>query len=527
MGALNRTVVAPLSSAIITVMVAGLVVAAVDKVDRNGVKEGTARLEATGLVEVSVGGAPFVKASHGRTLGARDQVRVIDGSAVLQLPHNSKVELRSGSALTVNGSAEPELGLDDGDLLVDTGQGDTVGIDGGTSVISVAGSAKLRRGVSLAAGVYEGTARFQRNDQGLTVPQYRQAAVVGTGILPAAPEPLSLSASDEWDRRELGPVMALDEQLTLYARSFEADAPASPAPDFYKGLSAPVADLPLTPELLGGRAPGENLIGFTLVGLTQGDFLTRFQQVFGFRSQGASWGLVAADRNVNATPILNDLEEALGKLHPEGSPGDLAAAPTGRARNVTINGSLLGGLLGGSTNTGSGSGSGAGASGTGGSGANGTGTGGTGGAGGTGGTGGGTGGTGGSGGGSGGSGGGGGGKQKLIDVPPTGTFLDPVLDPVLNPVEDLLSGLLGGILGQGTPSTGTGSTSSTPTTQPSGLLPALQPTTSITGGTGTSATTTTTTRPASTPSSTTTTTVSTGLLGGVVGGLTKTVGGLL
>jgi hypothetical protein len=312
MGTLNRTVIAPLSSAIITVMVAGLVVAAVDNVDHSSVKEGTARLEATGLVEVSVSGAPFVRASHGRTLGARDQVRVIDGSAILQLPHNSKIELRSGSAVTINGAAEPEIGLNDGDLLVDTGRGDTLSVDGGTSLIAVAGSAKLRRGVSLAAGVYDGTARFQHNDQGLTIPQYRQAAVVGTGIMPQAPEPLSLSASDEWDRRELGPVMALDEQLTLFAHSFEADAPASPAPEFYKDISPAVAQLPITPDLLGGRAPGENLIGFTLVGLDKGDFLARFQQVFGFRSQGASWGLVAADRNINATPVLNDLEEALG-----------------------------------------------------------------------------------------------------------------------------------------------------------------------------------------------------------------------
>src|SRR5438874_6879332 len=255
MGALNRTVIAPLSSAIITVMVAGLVVAAVDNVDRQNVKKGTARLEATGVVEVSVSGAPFVRVSHGRTLVARDQVRVIDGSAVLDLPNNSKVELRSGSAITVNGAVEPELGLNDGDLLVDTGRGDTITVDGGTSLIAVAGSAKLRRGVSLAAGVYEGTARLQRNEQGLTIPQYRQAAVVGTGILPQAPEPLSLSASDEWDRRELGPVMALDEQLMLFARSFEADAPASPAPEFYKDISPAVADLPLTSALVGGRAP--------------------------------------------------------------------------------------------------------------------------------------------------------------------------------------------------------------------------------------------------------------------------------
>ncbi|HTC80525.1 MAG TPA: hypothetical protein VK848_03245, partial [Acidimicrobiia bacterium] len=342
MGALNRTVVAPLSSAIITVMVAGLVVAGVDNVDRNKVKEGTARLDSSGLVEVSIGGSPFVRASHGRTLGAKDQVRVVDGQAVLALPHNSKVELRAGSALTVNGAAEPEISLDAGDLLVETGRGDTVTVDGGTSLVAVAGSAKLRRGVPPAAGVYEGTARLQRNEQGLTIPQYRQAAVVGTGILPPVPGPLSLSPTDESDRRMLGPVMALDEQLTLFAHSFEAEAPASPGADFYKSISPTVASLPITPDLLGGRAPGENLIGLTLVGLdTKGDFLDRFQRIFGFRAQGASWGLVAADRAINPNPVLTDLEEAMGKLAPSTTPGGELAAPPSRGRTINIGGRIF------------------------------------------------------------------------------------------------------------------------------------------------------------------------------------------
>jgi hypothetical protein len=558
MGSLNRTVIAPLSSAIITVMVAGVVVAGVDRVDRSQVKEGTARLEASGLVEVSVGGAPFIKASHGRTLGAKDQVRVVDGSAVLDLPHSSKVELRSGSQVTVNGTTTPEVSLDQGDLLVEAGQGDTVSVDGGVSLVSVAGDAKLRRGVSLAAGVYEGTARLQRNEQGLSIPQYRQAAVVGTGIMPQAPEPLSLSPTDEWDRRLLGPVMALDEQLTLFAHTFEASAPASPDPDFYKAISPTVAALPITPQLIGGRAPGENLIGLTLVGLdSKGTFVDRFQQVFGFRAQGASWGLVAADQAINANPVLGDLESALGKLAPSATPGgsSLAAGPGGSSRSINI-GDLLG----------------SGAPSTGTTGAKGTGTptstgmpGGSGGAtvpGGAGGSGG-SGGTGGSGGsGSGGNGGSGGGKQKLINIPPTGTFLDPILSPILNPVEDLLSGLLGGLLGQGTPATGT--TPTTPATRPATVpatVPATTPATGTTSGTtgsgttgsgstgstsgstsgsgsgsvstGTGGTTATgsgagtTSVGGSSGSPTSTTTTSPGLLGGILGGLTKTVGGLL
>jgi hypothetical protein len=549
-GSLNRSVIAPLSSAIITVLIAGLVVAGIDSVDRNKVEPGTARLEPNGIVEIAVGGTPFVRASHGRTLRARDQVRVIDGRAVLELP-KSKVELRAGSLLTINGDVQPAVTLDDGDLLVEAGRGDTVIVDGGNATVAVAGSAKLRRGVSLAAGVYEGTARLARNDEGLTIPQYRQAAVVGTGILPPAAEPLNLAASDEWDRRMAGSIMALDEQLTLITQAFEADAPAGAGPDQFKAWMPKGAALPITPELLAGRAVGENLIGLTLVALDKGDFNARVASIFGFRTQGASWGLVAADRAINPNPVIEDLEFALGKLHPEGLPGDIAAPSFGGGRRINIGGGLfpIGGVNGGGNASADGSATG------------GTGTGGSGGTGGTGGTGGG-GGTPGSGGGSPGGGGtpGGGGSPKLIDVPPTGTFLDPLLNPLVTPVEDLLSGLLGGLLGQGAPST-----SSTPT-QPattSVAAPTTTPTTApapaTTSGSGTTATatgtastgsgttssgsttptttsggllgailssptTTTTTRPTTT---TTTAPSSSGLLGGIVGGLTKTVGGLL
>lgn len=557
MGALNRSVVAPLSSAILTVLIAGLVVAGVDSVDRNKVAPGTARLEPSGLVEVSVAGAPFVRASHGRTLRARDQVRVIDGRAVLELT-KSKVELRAGSVLTIHEKDQPTaISLDDGDLLIEAGRGDTVAVDGGTAVVKVAGSAKLRRGVSLAAGVYTGTARFERNDQGLNVSQYRQAAVVGTGILPPAAEPLSLAQSDEWDRRMLGPVMALDEQLMLITQAFEADAPAAVGPETYKEWVPRASGLPLTSEMLAGRAVGENLVGVTLVALDKGDFLTRFQSIFGFRAEGASWGLVAADRAINPNPVLSDLEVALGKAHPGVAlpPGSLAIGDL-RIPRLGVGGRPFPGGTGGVGADGPG---GAGTGGTGG-----TGGGGTGGTGGTGGGGtGGNGGTGGGGTGGGGGGGGGGGSSKLIDVPPTGTFLDPVLDPLITPVENLLSGLLGGLLGQGSPTSTSGGTltasqplspvvtqprtTSTPTapaptaTQPAPTVttqPAPTLTTTTTqppsgGGllgtvtgllTGPAPTTTTTTAP---PPTTTAPSSGSGLLGGIVGGLTKTVGSLL
>src|SRR5205085_4419294 len=121
-------------------------------------------------------------------------------------------------------------------------------------------------------------------------------------------------------------VMALDEQLTLITKAFEADAPAAVGPETYKEWVPRAADLPLTPEMLAGRAVGENLVGVTLVALDKGDFTSRFQSIFGFRAEGASWGLVAADRAINPNPVLTDLEAALGKAHPGFAlPGDLAA----------------------------------------------------------------------------------------------------------------------------------------------------------------------------------------------------------
>ena len=107
LGSLNRSVIAPLSSAIITVLVAGLVVAGIDTVDRDKVEPGTARLEPSGVVEISLAGGPFVRASHGRTLRANDKVQVLDGRAVLELPDRSKIEMRAGSVLSVNGPVEP------------------------------------------------------------------------------------------------------------------------------------------------------------------------------------------------------------------------------------------------------------------------------------------------------------------------------------------------------------------------------------------------------------------------------------
>ena len=465
MNALNRTVVAPLSSAIIAVLVAGLVVVGVDRVDRT-LREGEARLQTRGIVEVSVQGAPFVRTARNTILGRDDRVRVIEGGALLELPKGSVAELRAGSAVAIAATDAAALILEDGDLLVEARQ-DTVKVDGGSALVSVTGAAKLRRAASLVAGVYEGNVMLQKESDSIGIPRYRQAAAAGTGLLPDTPEPLRLSASDEWDRRLLADVLVLDERLNEFGRGFEAQLPAGePAgPDLFRSVVPDLAAAPLTPEILAGRAAGENLIGLVLVALDRaGDFDARVSRIFGFRTQGASWGLVAADRNLNPNPVLGNLESALGALAPP--------PPTETARGLF---NQLGGILQGGSELAaaapvtSGSGGSAPVPAGGGTPPSGvpstapapgadppapsptTPP-----------------------------------RRRTIDVPPTGTVLDPLLTPVVDPLETLLSGALEVVLGAPPATT----TSPTPT-----------------------APTTTTTAP---PSG-----------GGLLGGLTSTVGGLL
>ncbi len=479
MNILNRTVVAPLSSAIIAVMIAGIVVVGVD---RSGVdvQPGEARLEARGVVEVSVDGISFVRTEGSRILNHDDRVRVLDGTARLELPNSSMAELRAGSSVSIADGQEAALVLEAGDLLVEAPR-DTVEVDGGTALVSVVGAAKLRRNASLVAGVYDGNVMLLRDGNRFPVPRYRQAAAAGTGLLPDQADPLLLSREDEWDRRMLPEVLELDSQLSALGQSFENNLPAGTdvPPEVYAALVPEVAGNVSRP-LLAGRAPAENLIGLVLVALDKGDFKTRVQRVFGFRSDGASWGLVAADRNLSPVPVLGHLEAALATIRSGGSGGQLASDVTKQLR----------GLLGGIKPPGAGLGSGeevaapagpppapGGTSGTN-------------------------------------PGGSGGGSQpggqpsspggtppstppppKRLDIPPTGTGLDPLLDPVVDPLETLLSGVLDSLLGP----------------QPASE-PAIPPAPTATA-------------PPAPASTTPTTTTTSG--GGLLGGLTNTVGGLL
>jgi hypothetical protein len=270
-------------------------------------------------------------------LDGADRVRVTNGRAVLELADDVRVELRSGSSVALGGQGV-DLRLESGDLLVEAREASFV-VDGGLAKMTVDGVAKLRRAVSLVAGVYEGKVLMRSEGDAQVVNRYRQAAAAGTGVLPRQVDPLNLDPDDEWDQRILPKVIDLDTKLVRFGRQFETDLPSTLAvgPELFRQVVPDLSDAPITFTDLSGRAPGENLIGFVLVAQDSGPYAERKQRIFDFREQGASWGLVAADRDLGEVPILNSMEFALGYLA-GGAGGQVAETPRGGSTPVGTGG---------------------------------------------------------------------------------------------------------------------------------------------------------------------------------------------
>ncbi len=289
-----------------------------------GVAPGTARLRPAGEVEVAIDGGRFVAATDETTLSQGDEVRIVDGAAFLELPRGARAELRDGSHVRIGGSEDASLALEAGELLVEVERG-TTEIDGGSALVAVgAGASRLRRSASLVAGVYEGTLLLAGTGQSLSVPRLRQAAVAGVGRIPdvGGLRPLHLDEDDEWDRRFLGSVLELDRRLLAFARGFEAVLPEAEAtsPSLYQRVLPELTGSPLRPAMLEARSAGENLIGLSIVALTDGSFEDAFERVFDLRRLGARWGLVAADEGFDSPRLVGTVEQAVDR-----APLDIAA----------------------------------------------------------------------------------------------------------------------------------------------------------------------------------------------------------
>jgi hypothetical protein len=143
-------------------------------------------------------------------------------------------------------------------------------------------------------------------------------------------------ATDPWDQRFLGEAMDLDRSLQPLGDGYTDYLPAGQGRSvaFYTTVFPRLADeVGFDATLLADpRAPGDTLIGAAIAQLGEaGSFADRWNDVFAFHQDGATWGLVALDQSVHADPLLDAVRRAIA-----GSPLDfndqaddeLASPPT-------------------------------------------------------------------------------------------------------------------------------------------------------------------------------------------------------
>lgn len=265
-------------------------------------------------------------------LGPGDRVEITEGIGRLLLRDGVRMELRAGADDDDNSVLlMDELPvLEAGDLLVAAPERTTVE-SAGTSIDVGAGVARVSRRLGVGVAAYDATVHLDSAGQQREVPALREMQVPALGRPPRAPRPLTYDERDPWDRRILGEAIALGERLEAMASSYtQSLAPnEGRSPGFFRVVLPGLEDDAELNELLEPDRPtGETLIGAAITDLGQeGTFPTRWSSVFGFRDQGAEWGLVALDQDVSSTPLLGSVEEAIGSSPLTFIDDELAAPP--------------------------------------------------------------------------------------------------------------------------------------------------------------------------------------------------------
>lgn len=289
------------------------------------------RLTVEGQAEIVRPGEDRLEVSGSRDLKIGDRVRIRQGTGVIRLSGDRRLELREGSDLELQSADAPAKvrpTLMGGDLLVIT-DAQPFAVASNGADIAVQGDARVSRGPALLLASYEGTAQLSAGGATLTIPALRQAALPATGQFPSSVSPLEYSAGDGWDQRYLSDAIDLSNQLTGRSDGFAAQLAPNEGRSvaFIRDLFPRLAQEPgFTAALVNPvRSPGETLVGaaITLEG-TRGQFAERWAAVFGFRDQGAPWGLVAKDQGVDRVAVMRVIDEAISRRPPE-----FAAGPAG------------------------------------------------------------------------------------------------------------------------------------------------------------------------------------------------------
>lgn len=233
-----------------------------------------------------------------------------DDKQVLELQNDTQITIGSARSATLEiGRALGEAGA---------GQPFTI-VSRGTAIrVAAAGVARVERLLgTLRVGVYRGSAQVELLGRGVDVPTFKEVVIAGGVPLEREPRPLTLLATERWDRRLLGDVLNFDRELTQFGAGFNSEFGAKPlAPRFFTAFVVLPSLSFLRPEL-PTTDPAEVLVGVVFaqqLSTRAGGPSTLpafFNELLGLRDQGASWGLIAKEKGLDLRLALQGVLDAI------------------------------------------------------------------------------------------------------------------------------------------------------------------------------------------------------------------------
>lgn len=321
-------------------VVALVVVALVVRPGQSALKSGEA--------EVEVDGTAVVTTADGRSRPVTDRIRMHAGDTLKMQSGTASITTRDAVFQAMAGSGKPGptrllMGttpeLLGGELLATSEHRTQIDSAGSSVTVGKAdqgGAVRLTRTLALRVSVYQGSATLESAGSSLQIPALRAAEVAALGQLPANPSPLRFRSTDRWDRAYLSPAITVDQQLDPLTLAFNQSSTGQ-----ITAASLHLSDLPSTHVVntLLDRArevddtlsrPADAIVGAAVTSLAQkGTFEHRWNAVFRFHSQGATWGLVAMDQHVSADSLLDRVRGAIDQSPLRiGGPTVAAAQPT-------------------------------------------------------------------------------------------------------------------------------------------------------------------------------------------------------
>lgn len=247
----------------------------------------------------------------------RDQAVPLEVGDVVETARRGLADLRLADGRDIKMQPNTEIAIDStravtsehGSVLIDApartivvvDQVEASGTDAHFRVDSGFGSTRI--------GSYSGRVALTSPGQApLQVDRLHQSTVAAGDL--GNEVPYRIDMNDPWDLDVLERVVELENELDLLAQGFTRLL-GNDRPDvaYFRALAGG-RDVSFVSRYLR-RRPIDLLIGFTIAEHAAGPLKKAFHSAFGYRDQGATWGIAAAIMRVEPRPVVAQLEDVI------------------------------------------------------------------------------------------------------------------------------------------------------------------------------------------------------------------------